>query len=610
MVLPERTKLNEHAIDLEDGKQPPYGSIYSLGPVELETLKTYIETHLKTGFIRPSKSPAGAPILFDKKPDGSLRLCVDYRDLNNLTIKNQYLLPLIGESLDWLSQAKRFTQLDLTSIYHRMRIKEGDKWKTAFRTRYGHFKYQMMLFGLSNKSASFQGYINKILVEKLDIFIIVYLDDIFIYTEDQSQGDVEAVQSVLDILKKNGLFANLKKCRFHNHEIRFLGYVVSSQGIRRGDERIEAVKNWPEPKSIRDIQVFISFANYYQRFIQGFSRIAAPLTSMLKTTGSSDSAPRLGADDDEVVGGGGDRNLSKSKKSKNTKSGSQTRIGATGEPTFLTPGAREAFNQLRQAFTKAPILRHFDPEYHIRIETDASGYAIGGVLSQLTSDHLTSDLSQWHPVAYFSRKMIPAEMRYETHDGELLAIVEAFKTWRHYLEGCKHEVLMLTNHNNLRRFMDTKSLSSRQVRWAQELSRYHFRINYYQGKANGAADALSQYPQQSAEEEETFWTENIKILHCLQSSLTNASLSSLNTSVKLSSLHRVFICGTHVLPQLRQFWDTFRAELADENSYKASINGMRLRLSELQESDLEAQELKSKEQLPDGWEDITGVLYH
>ena len=227
---------------------------------------------------------------------------------------------------------------------------------------------------------------------------------------------------------------------------------------------------------------------------------------MLKTTGSSDSAPRLGADDDEVVGGGGDRNLSKSKKS---KSGIQTRIGATGEPTFLTPGAREAFNQLRQAFTEAPILRHFDPECHIRIETDASSYAIGGVLSQLTSDQVTldsesiltkSDFGQWHLVAYFSRKMIPAETRYKTHDGELLAIVESFKTWRHYLEGYKHEVLMLTDYNNLCQFMDMKRLSSRQVCWAQELFRYYFRIHYCQGKANGAADALSRFPQRSQNE--------------------------------------------------------------------------------------------------------------
>ena len=194
LVLPEHTKLNEYAINLEDGKQPPYGPIYSLGSVELETIKTYIKTHLKTGFIQPSKFPAGAPILFDKKLDGSFRLYVDYWGLNNLTIKNRYPLPLIGESLNRLGRARRFTQLDLTSAYHRMRIKEGDEWKTAFRTRYGHFEYQVMPFGLSNAPASFQGYINKILAEKLDIFVIVYLDNIFIYIKDQDLGHVEAMR--------------------------------------------------------------------------------------------------------------------------------------------------------------------------------------------------------------------------------------------------------------------------------------------------------------------------------------------------------------------------------------------------------------------------------
>lgn len=155
--------------------------------------------------------------------------------------------------------------------------------------------------------------------------------------------------------------------------------------------------------------------------------------------------------------------------------------------SFLTPNAKKMFNHLRQAFNEAPILWHFVPECHIRIESDASGYAIGGVLSQLT------DLGQWHPVAYFLRMMIPAETKYETHDGELLAFVEAFKTWRHHLKKYKHKVLVFTNHNNLCRFMDTKSLNSRQVRWAHELFEYYFRIDCRQGKANGAEDALFRF---------------------------------------------------------------------------------------------------------------------
>ena len=313
---------------------------------------------------------------------------------------------------------------------------------------------------------------------------------------------------------------------------------------------------------------------------------------MLKTTESSDLAQR--DNDDKVIGGSGDRNLSKSKKLKNAKSGIQTCVGATGEPTFLTPSAREAFNQLRQAFTEAPILRHFDPECHIRIETDASGYAIGGVLSQLTSDHLTSDQGQWHLVIYFFRKMIPAETRYKTHNGKLLAIVEAFKTWRHYLEGCKHKVLVLTNYNNLCQFMDIKSLSSKQVRWAQKLSRYHFRIDYCQGKANGAADVLSRFSQRNQVEKDELQTENTRIFHKLQSSLTNASLLDLCTSAELLPHHQVFICGMHVIPQLCQFWDTFQAKLGAEGPYQVSIGTICLRLSELQELDDEARKIKAE----------------
>ena len=425
-------------------------------------------------------------------------------------------------------------------------------------------------------------------------------------------------------------------------------------------KRIEVVRKWLKPKSVRDIQVFLGFANFYRQFIKGFSKIAAPLTSMLKTTMSSQvlaanevlGAKVLAADEVGSVGGVGDglsdglkrvepktrkskgQKTSKSRKSaksqksskprKNpSKSGNSPNFGATEtRPSFLTPEARSTFNRLRLAFTEALILRYFDPECHIRIETDASGYAIGGVLSQLASGTSSdgvvtkTDLGQWHLVAFFSRKMISAETRYETHDGELLAIVEAFKTWRHYLEGCKHEVLVLTDHNNLRQFMDTKSLSSRQVRWAQELSRYHFQIDYCQGKANAAADALSRFPQRSQDEENELRAENGRILHCLQNSLTNASLAGLSLSASSSSslpshLHQVLICGTYVLPQLRHFWDGLRGKLASESPYIASIGGMRLRLHKLQAEDEQAWKLRADQQLDQqGWKNIDGVLHH
>ena len=195
--LPEYTGINDHPIYLLDNKQPPYSLIYSLGPVELEILKTYIEANLASSFIRSSKSLAGAPILFVQKNDGRLRLYVDHRDINNQTIKNCYPLPLISKLLDCPSHGKNFTQLDLMNTYHQTRIWEGDEWKTTFQTRYGYFEYQIMRFGIFNAPASFQGYVNKILAEKLDVFVIMYFDDILIYTEDASQGYMEFVRWVL-----------------------------------------------------------------------------------------------------------------------------------------------------------------------------------------------------------------------------------------------------------------------------------------------------------------------------------------------------------------------------------------------------------------------------
>ena len=235
-------EINTNAIDLEKGKQSPYGPIYSLRPVELEIFKTYIKTNLANDFICPSKSSAGAPILFDKKPNRSFCLCVDYQGLNNITIKNRYLLPSVSDSFDCLGRAKQFTQLDLTSAYYQMKIKEGDKWKTAFQTWYGHFEYQVIPFGLTNAPESFQGYVNKILTEKLDILVIIYLDDIFIYIKDLGKAHVKAVWWVLEVFRKYSLYANLKKYRFHQDEIVFLGFIVSRDGIKMEEERIDAVK--------------------------------------------------------------------------------------------------------------------------------------------------------------------------------------------------------------------------------------------------------------------------------------------------------------------------------------------------------------------------------
>ena len=229
------------------------------------------------------------------------------------------------------------------------------------------------------------------------------------------------------------------------------------------EERIDVVKNWPEPKSVHDIQVFLGFANFYRCFIESFSRIAALLTFMLKMSPTLTSVTQKSMDLVEKFGGN-DYSENEARTSASTKRPTRADYPSSAHVShavsnYLTPDAKKAFDQLRQVFTKAPIFQHFDLEWYIRVETDAFGHAIGGELSQLTND-----LGQWHPVAYFLRKMVPAKTRYKTYDGKLLAIVKAFKTWRHYLKGCKYKVLILTNHNNLWRFMDTKSLNSCQVR--------------------------------------------------------------------------------------------------------------------------------------------------
>ena len=247
------------------------------------------------------------------------------------------------------------------------------------------------------------------------------------------------------------------------------------------------MKNWLKLKSMRDIQVFLRFANFYWYFIQSFSRIARPLISILRTSPATQSSKNSlllidMAEVNEIGVGDGDDHEDKTIKrllSKNLNKATSCQ----------SSNARQAFTQLRQTFTKAPIPQNFDLKCYIWIQTDASDYSIGRILSQLTLDNL----SQWDPVTYYSRKIILAKTHYKTYDGELLPIVEAFKTLQYYLENCKYKMLVLINHNNLCCFMDTKSLSSKQIHWAQELSRYYFWIDYYQNKANGAADALSRF---------------------------------------------------------------------------------------------------------------------
>jgi hypothetical protein len=440
----------EHPIDLLPGKDPPYGPIYNLSARELSVLREYIHSSLDKGWIAPSRSPAGAPILFAPKKDGSLRLCVDYRGLNALTIKNRYPLPLIGETIDRLAGAKVFTHLDLRDAYHRIRIRRGDEWKTAFRTRYGHFEYRVMPFGLTNAPATFQAYINRAMAGLLDVICVVYLDDILIYSRDPKEH-AKHVRMVLERLRAFRLYAKLSKCRFNSSEVSFLGFRISTDGVSMEPDRVATIMDWPTPESFNEVQVFLGFANFYRRFIEGYSRVTRHLTDLLK--GSV----------------------------KGRKTG----------PFRWTERAEKAFQELKTRFTTAPILRHFIFGAKLRMECDASDYAASAILSQLCSD------GQWHPIAFWSRKLDETEIRYETHDKELLAIVAAFKHWRHYLEGSTHPIKVRTDHLNLRPFMTTKELTRRQARWAETLAAYDFVIEHCPGRSN-PADAPSRRPDYEA----------------------------------------------------------------------------------------------------------------
>ena len=265
-------------INLEEGAPlPALGPIYSLSTVELQALREFLDEHLRHGFIRPARSPIGAPVLFVKKKDGSLRLCVDFRGLNRITKKDKYPLPLISDLLDAPRKARIYSKIDLKHAYHLVRIAEGDEWKTAFRTRYGSYEWLVMPFGLSNAPSAFQRFMNDIFSDMLDVSVVVYLDDILVYSDDMSQHK-EHVREVLRRLRANNLFASPKKCEFHKDTVEFLGYILSNNGLSMDPGKISSILEWPEPRKVKDIQSFLGFANFYRRFIDGYSRITVPLT--------------------------------------------------------------------------------------------------------------------------------------------------------------------------------------------------------------------------------------------------------------------------------------------------------------------------------------------
>ncbi|KAJ3537203.1 hypothetical protein NMY22_g5693 [Coprinellus aureogranulatus] len=429
--------FDENPADPDIATLPP-GRMYSLSQREADALKAFIDEHLQTGFIRHSSSPYGAPILFVRKKDGSLRLCVDFRALNRITKKDRYPLPLISDLLSVPAKARYYTKIDLRHAYHLVRIAEGDEWKTAFRTRYGSFEWCVMPFGLSNAPAAFQRFMNDIFSDLLDVYVIVYLDDILIYSDDLSQHR-KHVREVLRRLRQHGLYAKPDKCEWHRTTVEYLGYILSPEGLVMSEDKVKIIQDWPEPRSVKEVQSFLGFANFYRRFIFNYSDIAVPLT----------------------------------------------RLTRKGTPFVFDDSARSAFESLKKAFTSAPVLTHWVPNRPIIVETDASDYALAAILS------IRQDSGDIHPVAFHSRTFNSTELNYDVHDKELLAIFEAFRVWRHYLEGAGDPIDVVTDHKNLEYFATTKLLTRRQARWSEYLSQFNLVIRFRPGKLGAKPDALT-----------------------------------------------------------------------------------------------------------------------
>ncbi|GJS07778.1 putative reverse transcriptase domain-containing protein [Tanacetum coccineum] len=421
----------EFRIDLIPGAAPVARAPYRLAPSEMKELSKQLQELSEKGFIRPSSSPWGAPVLFVKKKDGSFRMCIDYRELNKLTIKNRYPLPRIDDLFDQLQGSSVYSKIDLRSGYHQLRIREEDIPITAFRTRYGHYEFQVMPFGLTNAPAVFMDLMNRVCKPYLDKFVIVFIDDILIYSKNKEEHG-KHLKTILDLLRSEKLYAKFSKCDFWLDSVQFLGHVIDSNGVHVDPAKIEAIKNWAAPTTPTEVRQFLGLAGYYRRFIKEFSLISKPLTKLTQK-----NKPYVWGDDEE-----------------------------------------EAFQTLKLKLCSAPILSLPEGSEDFVVYCDASLKGFGAVLMQREK-----------VIAYASRQLRKNEENYTTHDLELGAVVFALRLWRHYLYGTKCTVY--TDHKSLQYILDQKELNMRQRRWIELLSDYDCVIRYHPGKANVVADALS-----------------------------------------------------------------------------------------------------------------------
>lgn len=443
------TRQYDHHIPLIPGARPVSMRPYRVAP-ELKTeIERQVKELLRQGVITHSSSPFASHVLLVKKIDKAMgqdpsipplwRLVIDYRHLNALTVKGKYPLPVIDELLDELSGATWFSKLDLRAGYHQIRLAPGEEPKTAFQTHSGHYEFKVMAFGLSGAPATFQHAMNASLEPVLRKFALVFFDDILIYSPD-FESHVQHVRTVLEILKRDQWQAKMSKCEFAQRRIAYLGHVISADGVSTDQSKIEAIRTWSVPTTLKELRGFLSLSGYYRKFIKRYAIISQPLTALLKK----------------------------------------------GTLFVWTEAAEIAFQTLKTALMTAPVLALPDYTVQFVVETDACDSGIGAVLSQ-----------KGHPLAFVSRALGPRNKGLSVYEKEYLAILLAVQQWRSYLQ--LGEFVIRTDHKSLVHLTDQRLHTDWQQKVLTKMMGLQFRVVYKKGILNGAADALSRRPHVDSE---------------------------------------------------------------------------------------------------------------
>ena len=426
----------DHAINLIPGATIVNKRPYRYSYAQKNEIERLIKELLMAGIIRHSKSPYASPILLVQKKNSSWRICVDYRGLNKLTVPDRYPIPVVDELLDELHGSKVFSKLDLRSGYYQIRMREEDIPKTAFRTHEGHYEFRVMPFGLSNAPSTFQALMNQIFRPHLRKFVLVFFDDILIYSQDEALHE-EHLMVVFTLLKQNRLHINTAKCYLGQPRLEYLGHWVSADGVATDAGKVTAIKKWPRPKNIKEIRSFLGMAGYYRKFVRNYAIIATPLFQLTK-----------------------------------------------GNTIQWTPDVEHAFQSLKQALTSTPVLALPDFTKPFILETDASTSGIGAVLIQAG-----------RPVAFYSHSLPKSKLPRSAYEIELFAVVMAVQRWKHYL--LHNPFTIRTDQASLKYLWEQKEIQSRYARWMVKLMGFRFHIEYREGRTNKVADALSRVPQES-----------------------------------------------------------------------------------------------------------------